>query len=87
MLLGTVKTQKHKGMKGIKDTERRVGFLGAHLTNLEANRVGFALICGILGIIIIETTIGTPNKYISFASAFIVAAGGYYVASKVFRKK
>ena len=74
-------------MKGIKDSERRVGFHGAHLSNLEANRVGLALIFGILGIVIIETTIGTPNKYISFALAFIIAGIGYYAASKVFKKK
>ena len=74
-------------MKSLKDSERKVGFQGAHLSNIEANRVGFALICGTLGIIIIETTIGTPNKYISFGSALITAAIGYYAASKVFAKK
>ena len=74
-------------MKSIKDSERKVGFQGAHLSNLEANRVGFALICGIIGILIIETTIGTPNKYFSFGSALIIAATGYYAASKVFTKK
>jgi len=74
-------------MKGMKDDERKVGFQGAHLTNLEANRVGLALIFGLLGLITIETTIGTPNKYISFGAALISAAIGYYVASKVFKKK
>ena len=74
-------------MKGTKNTERRVGFQGAHLGNLEANRVGFALIFGILGIVITETTIGTPNKYISFALAFTIAAIGYYAATKIFKKK
>ena len=74
-------------MKSLKDSERKVGFQGAHLSNIEANRVGFALICGILGIIIIETRIGTPNKYISFGCTLIIAAIGYYAASKVFPKK
>ena len=74
-------------MNSKKDTERRVGFQGAHLTNLEANRVGLALICGILGIVIVEATIGTSNKYIPLALTFIIAAIGYYVGSKIFKKK
>jgi hypothetical protein len=65
----------------------RVWFRGAHLTNLEANRVGFAAIFGILGILIVETTIGTPNKYISFGLTLIIAAIGFYVASRIFKKK
>lgn len=74
-------------MKSEKDTERRVVFQGAHLKNIQANRVGFAAILGFLGYVFIEVCIGTPNTYVSFSTAVLFAGIGYLVAKRIFAKR
>jgi hypothetical protein len=68
-----------------KKKERLVWYQGAHLRNVHANRAGFAAIIGLLGIIIIETIITPPNRYISFGLTALIASIAYLIATKIFK--
>jgi hypothetical protein len=68
-----------------KKKERLVWYQGAHLRNVHANRAGFAAIIGLLGIIIIETLVATPNRYVSFGLTALITSAAFLIATKIFK--
>ena len=68
-----------------KKKERLVWYQGAHLRNVHANRAGFSAIVGLLGIIIMETLVELPNRYVSLAFTVLIASTAYAAATRIFR--
>jgi hypothetical protein len=68
-----------------KKKERLVWYQGAHLRNVHANRAGFAAIFGLLGIVILETLVTTPNRYVSFGLTALIVSAAFLAATRIFK--
>jgi hypothetical protein len=70
-----------------KDDDYIIDFKGAKLNKRQANSVGFAIIFGILGSLVLLCTPIAKNKAISGCILIVLAIIGLYLGNKLFSKK
>ena len=70
------------------DKDYKVGFAGATISKIEANRIGFSLILSICLVLFINYIIAIENKYIIFSICLGSVFLSYFTLSKkIFRNK
>jgi len=70
-----------------KEDDYLVEFKGAKLSKHQANSVGFALIFGFFGIIILLFTPIATNRLVVYCILIAFSVIGYYLGNKIFKKK
>jgi len=74
-------------MKNKDKDDYKVGFSGTTISKNEANRLGVALIVGIIGVVGIGLTLEIRNKLAILVIALIFVCIGYYgIANRIFKK-
>jgi hypothetical protein len=74
-------------MKNKDKDDYKVGFSGATISKNEANKVGVALIFGLIGIVAIGLAFGIQNKLTIFMISVGLACIGYFgIANRLFKK-
>jgi hypothetical protein len=74
-------------MKNKDKDDYKVIFAGATISKKEANKVGVALLFGLIGVVVIGLSLGLKNKIAIFILALFFAFTGYFViANKVCKK-
>ncbi len=63
-----------------------VPFKGILLSKREANKVGFAIILGIVGAAVAAWTVGSSNKALALLICAMFAGVGFWLGDKLFRK-
>ncbi len=75
-------------MKNKDKEDYKVIFGGATISKKEANKVGVALLFGLVGIITIGLALGIENKLAIFVIALALAGIGYFgIANRLFKNK
>ena len=64
------------------DSEHLVLFGGIKFSKVLANRLGFGLICGFVGLLISIGTMGRDNRLASLVVATVFACIGYFSLGK-----
>jgi hypothetical protein len=69
-----------------KNNDYYVGFKGAKLNKLAANRAGIGILFGIIGIILTVFLPFKEHKFLNYAIIFVFAVVGYFVVGpKIFK--
>jgi len=75
-------------MKNKDKDDYKVGFSGTTISKNEANKVGLALIFGLIGIVAIGLTFEITNKLAIGIISLILAFIGYFgIANRLFKKR